>query len=434
MKKLLLILLFLPMIGFGQQTYVPDDDFEEALINLGLDAPPLDDYVYTSMINTVTLLDLSNEGVNDYTGIEDFIALSIFNGNGNPASSIDLSNLTTLTEFTHENSGIVDVNLSGCNSLLELRCESNPNLINLDVSGCTDLTYMDCISTGLSSLNLSGLTSLEELRLAGTSSLSALNVYNCPNLNWIILTNSQVTSLDLSTNTSLLWLDIYHNQLTTLDVSNCSNLQRLLASNNNLNSVTVTGTDLIELELHQNNLTTLDLSGLGKLSTVQAHTNSLTSVNLDGIGFTSTWNGVEIYLYYNNLTYVDASCVGYLDKLSVSNNPLISLNLQNTRNTYIGIVNASSTSLQCVQVDDEAWSFVNWSTSGSFNFGSNYNFSANCGYINCTPNSNEEMINDLESKLLKVTDVLGREAKGTENEVLFYIYDDGTVEKRIVIE
>ena len=28
MQKLLLILLWLPMIGFGQQTYIPDDDFE----------------------------------------------------------------------------------------------------------------------------------------------------------------------------------------------------------------------------------------------------------------------------------------------------------------------------------------------------------------------------------------------------------------------
>jgi len=36
-------------------------------------------------------------------------------------------------------------------------------------------------------------------------------------------------------------------------------------------------------------------------------------------------------------------------------------------------------------------------------------------------------------QLLKVTDLLGRETKGT-NQPLFYIYDDGTVEKRIVIE
>jgi len=31
-------------------------------------------------------------------------------------------------------------------------------------------------------------------------------------------------------------------------------------------------------------------------------------------------------------------------------------------------------------------------------------------------------------------DILGRETKGTKNEPLFYIYDDGTVEKRIIIE
>ena len=39
-----------------------------------------------------------------------------------------------------------------------------------------------------------------------------------------------------------------------------------------------------------------------------------------------------------------------------------------------------------------------------------------------------------KAKLLKVTDILGRETKGTKNEPLFYIYDDGTVEKRITIE
>jgi len=36
-------------------------------------------------------------------------------------------------------------------------------------------------------------------------------------------------------------------------------------------------------------------------------------------------------------------------------------------------------------------------------------------------------------KLEKIIDVLGREKKQT-NQPLFYIYDNGTVEKRIVIE
>ena len=36
-------------------------------------------------------------------------------------------------------------------------------------------------------------------------------------------------------------------------------------------------------------------------------------------------------------------------------------------------------------------------------------------------------------ELLKVTDLFGRETKQT-NQPLFYIYDDGTIEKRITVE
>jgi intein/homing endonuclease len=36
--------------------------------------------------------------------------------------------------------------------------------------------------------------------------------------------------------------------------------------------------------------------------------------------------------------------------------------------------------------------------------------------------------------LIKIVDVLGREIKAIRNTPLFLIYDDGTVEKRIIIE
>jgi hypothetical protein len=51
-------------------------------------------------------------------------------------------------------------------------------------------------------------------------------------------------------------------------------------------------------------------------------------------------------------------------------------------------------------------------------------------------NGNGTVINDIieNKKLIKIIDLLGRETKGTKNTPLFYIYDDGTVEKRIVIE
>ena len=41
---------------------------------------------------------------------------------------------------------------------------------------------------------------------------------------------------------------------------------------------------------------------------------------------------------------------------------------------------------------------------------------------------------DNSKQLIKTVDILGRNAKDTKSEVLFYIYDDGTVEKKIIFE
>jgi len=47
--------------------------------------------------------------------------------------------------------------------------------------------------------------------------------------------------------------------------------------------------------------------------------------------------------------------------------------------------------------------------------------------------SNVDELSLLNKKSIKIIDMLGRETKQT-NQPLFYIYDDGTVEKRIVID
>ena len=43
-------------------------------------------------------------------------------------------------------------------------------------------------------------------------------------------------------------------------------------------------------------------------------------------------------------------------------------------------------------------------------------------------------IDNTYRNLIRISDVLGKEVPYVENVPLFYIYDDGTVEKRIVIE
>ena len=61
-------------------------------------------------------------------------------------------------------------------------------------------------------------------------------------------------------------------------------------------------------------------------------------------------------------------------------------------------------------------------------------YNSECILDNINTGVNYSHDHTANKQLLKVTDLLGREIQGTSNEVLFYIYDDGTVEKRITIE
>ena len=56
------------------------------------------------------------------------------------------------------------------------------------------------------------------------------------------------------------------------------------------------------------------------------------------------------------------------------------------------------------------------------------------GLIDCNNTSNQEINNSYNKKISSITDMLGRNTKILKNIPLFYIYDDGTVEKKIIIE
>ena len=135
MKKLLLILLFVPFIGFGQQTYIPDDNFEYYLESNGMgNGIPYDDYVFTNAIDTLTTLEMSFFG-NDLTGIEDFTNLSYLDLPFLSVDSLDLSNNTELTFLRIcQSQQIIFLNLqNGFNINLDLYLYGNYNLTCVQV-------------------------------------------------------------------------------------------------------------------------------------------------------------------------------------------------------------------------------------------------------------------------------------------------------------
>lgn len=188
--------------GTEQYTQIPDINFENKLIALGIDSGLPDGKVQTSNIATITSLDVSSSNITDLTGIEDFVSLSQLYVMSNKLTTLDLSKNPELTIIRCDaNYTITSLNLSNNPKLNYLYCGDN-KITSLDLSNLPELIELYCNSNQLSSLNLSANTKLE-------------NLYAYSNL---------LTALDLSKNTALINLYCYENmRLETLNLQNGNN-------------------------------------------------------------------------------------------------------------------------------------------------------------------------------------------------------------------
>ena len=187
-------------------------------------------------------------------------------------------------------------------------------------------------------------------------------------------------------------------------------------------------TSLKDLTVHSNQLTSLDLSQNTSLETLSCSNNQLTSLDL-------SQNIALTYLICENnqLTSLDLSNNINLWLLQCGNSQLQCLNIANGNNVNLSDCYISfSPLLYCIEADDSVYMNNNWQQ--HFNpIDSQYYFSNNCSNF-CSSISTLIQEHSTNKELLNVTDLLGRETKGTKSEPLLYIYDDGTVEKRMVIE
>ena len=94
------------IVGNPGRTYVPDNVFEQNLIDQGYD-DILDDYVQTSNIEDLTTLVVEGKYISgniriisDATGIEDFISLQNLRFSNGNMESLDVSNLSNLTSLS----------------------------------------------------------------------------------------------------------------------------------------------------------------------------------------------------------------------------------------------------------------------------------------------------------------------------------------------
>jgi Leucine-rich repeat (LRR) protein len=196
-----------------QMTYIPDDKFEQTLINRGIDCYVLNDSVPTFAIDQIEMLDISGQEITDLTGIEDFKSLRELNCQSNYLTSLNLHNNSKLESL-----------YSGYNNLTELKLPFE------------NLKLLDCTYNDLDTLNLLQLNNLEKL-YCSNNKLKIINLTGNKSLTTLFCENNEIENIDLSANTNLEMLIIRGNQLTSLDISVNARLTNLDCQSNSLNQL-----------------------------------------------------------------------------------------------------------------------------------------------------------------------------------------------------
>jgi len=245
-KFILISFCFIYYNSLCQNTFVPDTNFEQALIDEGYDSGPLDGNVLTSNISGILNLDIKNRGITNLTGIEDFSALKNLDCSGNLLINIDvrpLSNLQILWCFENQ---IINLNVDQNISLTALRCENN-KLTSLNLSKNINLIDLACEQNKITTINVSNSVSLNRFQ-CGNNLLNTLDVSTNVNLSYLSCEQNQLTSLNLLSNNQLSLLNCFNNQITELDLTrnpnltdvNCSTNQLCLLNLNNSSNSTIT--------------------------------------------------------------------------------------------------------------------------------------------------------------------------------------------------
>jgi hypothetical protein len=238
-------------------TYIPDDNFEQSIIDAGFD-DKLDDYVLTQNITGIVRLGTSeseiklfNKGIQNLIGLDEFVSLKEFSADLNLIDSVDFSKNLNLEKISIYYNDIKSIDIS-----------KNENLKSLNILG-------NPIQT--STIDISKNLNLEFLSIGGSAGTRLINnqgefIAQIPKI------TAKILSLDFSSNSKLKSLKITHSEITDLGTSNYDNIDNIISldlSFNRLQSLDVSRYIILE---------TLNIVGNSNLDCVVVNQNQLSSI------------------------------------------------------------------------------------------------------------------------------------------------------------
>ena len=324
------------------------------------------------------------------------------NINTNGDSEIQLSEASAFTGSIYcYDLNITDITgIEAFTFLTQLNCAFN-SLTSLDVSNNTALTEISCENNPLTSLDVSNNTALDVLICFDSEQLECLNIKNG---------NNTVMTLYLFDNPNLTCIEVDDENYSTANwIGDNIDSQTSFSTDCGNDCSACTPTSSIDTHTACDSFTWLD----GNNYTASNNTATYTTTNTEGCDSTITldltiWSAPEPTIIQNGSTL---SCTNFAG----------SYQWLNCGEDYAPIMGETGMVFTATQSGEYAVEI-------SFN---ECSATSDCFLVDFTGIGE---LNNTPKQLIKIVDILGRETPFKPNTPLLYIYDDGTVERKMTIK
>ncbi len=375
-RKLLVSFLFFGYVISYAQTLIPDANFEQFLVDQGIDTNGLTGDILNADAAAVTTLNITRNDIIDFTGLEAFINLITLNAGQNQFPTIPLATLVALEELQFaRNTALTTLDLSqnialrvlefnndlGPPLLTTLDLSQNINLENLNVRTVRSITSLTLPITAtltnvfvanlsVPTIDLSQLTGDLNFRIIGSdvdvtivypNKRDALKGLELSSIDFPIVDVSEMIGLQrlglfatdvetllLPTTTTLTNLTVWHHDFgATLDLSPIpalTNLDIRFAKTLPLDIDLTNSPVLRDVWLTHNMMNSVDVTLNPELSSFRIYDNNLTSLDV-----TQNLNLNRLEAYQNQLPTIDLSQNLDLQYLNLSQNQLPTLDITN---------------------------------------------------------------------------------------------------------
>ena len=378
MKTLLLILLLVPMMSFGQNVYIPDANFKAYLVDNAAINTNGDSEIQVSEASAFTgVIICPSQNISDLTGIEAFTALTLLNCGFNQLTSLDVSNNTALTELYCYDNQLTSLDVSSNTALTQLGCEYN-QLQCLNANNGQNFNFFYCDNNQLSCVSVSDATFAYNNYGYDPWVTFQFQCVQNPIDNDINQIGNQLTAEQ--SGATFQWLDCDDNYA----VINGETNQSYTATTTGNYAVQITQQDCFGVMIDTSTCVNVDCQSVID-----------NDVNQIGTLLTAVQNGVS---------YQWLDCDNNYSAINGETNQTYTP----TTTGYFAVELTSTDACGGVQVDTSTCNLVDFT---------------GIGELNNTP-----------KQLIKIVDVLGRETPFKPNTPLLYIYNDGTVERKMIIK